>query len=55
VEEAFRMGIISLLENVLHYTDNYHGFGYQDGIVTYPDNGDPGDITFGDESRRVYY
>lgn len=54
-EEAFRMGIASLLESILHNTGNYRGFGYQDGQITrYAEGpGDRPDIT--DETRRVYY
>jgi len=55
-EEAFRMGGASLLEQVLHMTGNYKGFGYQDGQVTWA-GGEPGsgEAQVGDETRRVYY
>lgn len=51
-EEAFRMGLISLLESVLRETGQYKGFGYQEGIVPDPDASRP---EWGDETRRVYY
>lgn len=53
--EALRMGAISVLENVLHGTGNYHGFGYQEGQVTRlaKNPGERTEIT--DETRRVYY
>ena len=51
-EEAFRMGALSVLESVLHATDNYRGFGYQENVIPDPDAGRP---QWGDETRRVYY
>lgn len=53
--EAIRIGAIAVLESILHESGNYRGFGYQPGIVNYPDDGDPDKVTFGDETRRVYY
>ena len=60
-EQAFRLGIASLLEQVLHHTGNYKGFGYQeseknpeyvDGITT-PDANWLRDNH--DDTRRHYY
>jgi hypothetical protein len=52
-EEAFRMGAAMLLENILMTTDNYKGFGYQDGVVDF--STDPPNTVHGDETRRIYY
>jgi hypothetical protein len=48
--QAFRLGLCSLLEQVLMQTGNYHGFGYQEGVVDF--SADP--PAFGDETRRIY-
>ena len=48
-EQAYRRGMASVLELVLHETGNYKGFGYLDIDFTV----DPPHIP--DESRRVYY
>jgi hypothetical protein len=54
-DEAYRLGIASLLEQILHATGNYQGFGYQQGQVTRyaTEPGERPEIT--DETRRVYY
>lgn len=55
-EEAFRMGMISVLESVLHETGNYKGFGYQTGVITWDvDVHPPVPVSFSDETRRIYY
>jgi hypothetical protein len=51
--EALRMGHITFLEMVLLATGNYHGFGYQEGVVHDAEEGEPRE--FGDETRRIYY
>lgn len=51
-EEAFRLGASAVLEVILFMTDNYKGFGYQDGVVDF--TVDPPNV-HGDETRRVYY
>lgn len=52
--EAFRMGMISIAETVLHETGNYRGFGYQSSVMKETwDDGKQWAIT--DETRRVYY
>lgn len=48
--EALRMGMISVLESVLHETGNYRGFGYQEMRRT-----EDGEYEIADETRRVYY
>lgn len=48
--EAYRMGMISVLESVLHETGNYRGFGYQEMRRT-----EDGEYEIADETRRVYY
>jgi hypothetical protein len=50
-EQAFRLGMIHVLESVLHSTGNYHGYSFQAGIVNF--SADPPVIT-GDETRRIY-
>lgn len=44
-EQAFRLGAASLLEQILHATGNYRGFGYHEPYVK-------GET---DETRRHYY
>jgi hypothetical protein len=44
-EQAFRLGVASLLEQILHGTGNYAGFGYTETYVA-------GQT---DETRRRYY
>lgn len=51
-EEAFRTGVLSVLESILHHTGQYKGFGYQDGVIPDPDASRP---EWGDETRRIYY
>lgn len=53
-EEAARMEAASLLEEILHATGNYRGFGYQTGQITRyaAEPGERAEIT--DETRRVY-
>lgn len=53
--EAWRMGAIAVLERFLMDTDNYAGYGFQDGIVNFSEDNDPDKTTFGDQTRRVYY
>jgi hypothetical protein len=49
-EEAYRVGVASLLEHILHATGNYNGFGYQDSEIAAT-----GILREDyDESRRVY-
>lgn len=48
--EAFRMGLCSVIEGILHETGNYKGFGYH-GMIERP--GLAWEIP--DETRRVYY
>jgi hypothetical protein len=51
-EQAFRLGVSSLLEQILHNTDNYNGFQYVDvdGKLVYPfKRGET------DETRKRYY
>ncbi len=55
-EQAFRLGQASLLEQVLHHTGNYEGFGYLEeanGEIRYLQ----GPFVHGttDETRRTYY
>lgn len=46
-----RLGMIAVLESILHETGNYRGFNYLEGKV-----GESGYVeSFGDESRRYYY
>ena len=52
--EAFRMGMISIVESVLHETDNYKGFGYQGDVMREVHDG-PFQWEITDETRRVYY
>lgn len=54
-QQAYRLGVASLLEQILHQTGNYRGFGYQAGQVTHYGTSpqDPSVIT--DETRRVYF
>lgn len=48
-EQAFRLGAASLLEQILHATGNYKGFGYTN-------LGDEGYVHGEtDETRRCYY
>lgn len=48
-----RLGMASVLENILHQTDNYAGYGHlaSAGVKN------PGEreVSFEDESRRAYY
>lgn len=56
-ETAFRLGIASLLERVLHDAGRYKGFGYQDSEYEQPKEGQLArDLREGyDDSRRIYY
>ena len=59
-EQAFRRGIASLLEQILHTTDNYKGFNYQDSELnpdrTFDSDSDAPTLREGyDETRRIYY
>jgi hypothetical protein len=50
-EQAFRLGMASILEQVLHSTGNYRGFGYLPEVgITWEGDGP----TIVDETRRVY-
>lgn len=48
-DQAFRLGIASFIEQILHSTGNYHGFAYLEREVR--DDGTP---EIGDETRRAY-
>lgn len=56
-----RIALASLLETILHETDNYHGYNYLDwlngGSDAWRKDGEPRDNTkyLGDQSKRVYY
>jgi hypothetical protein len=52
-EQAYRAGVASLLEQVLHATGNYRGFGYQQSERV-PDSDYPLREGY-DDTRRVYY
>jgi hypothetical protein len=49
-EQAFRLGVASLLEQALHATGNYRGFSYNDTEM----NGDGALRPDYDETRRHY-
>lgn len=52
-EQAFRLGAASLLETILHATDNYRGYNFlPDKGITWDGDNKP---TFVDETRRFYY
>lgn len=53
-EQAFRLGIASLLETILHESGNYAGYNYQPGLGITFENGAE-NPTFVDDSRRFYY
>jgi len=50
-DQAFRRGVASLLEQILHRTGNYAGFGYPASELAAP-----GELRDGyDDTRRIYY
>jgi hypothetical protein len=51
-ERAYRLALAGLLEGVLMETNNYHGFGYQEGVFDF--TADPPEQV-GDDTRRIYY
>lgn len=51
-EQAFRLGVASLLEWALHETGNYHGFNYVNPDGTFVSPYVAGET---DETRRVYF
>ena len=51
-EKDSRLGMISVLESVLHKTNNYNGFRYQAGVVDFTNMKSPKIV--GDETRRIY-
>ena len=57
--QSFRLGVVSLMQNILHRTGNYQGFKYLTS-EDMPINAPPG-IIFGtpneypDDSRRLYF
>ncbi len=59
-EQVYRLAVASVLEQVLHHTGNYHGFGYQDSErnPTYVDGVTTPDETWlregYDDTRRRY-
>lgn len=65
-DKGIRMGVIALLENVLHETGSYRGFGYlrqhevPEGELpgvqwpTLPEEDNP-HATYPDDTRRFYY
>lgn len=61
VTAEMRKGAASVLETILHATDNYAGFNYlqwlNGGYDAWKAAGEPADNTpfLGDETRRVYY
>lgn len=61
VTDGMRKGIASLLEQILHDTDNYSGFNYLEwlngGCKRWQEAGRPEDnrAYLGNETKRVYY
>lgn len=50
--QAFRLGAASLLEEILHATDNYRGFNYQ---ASEKDSETHALLPAHDDTRRIYY
>lgn len=56
IQSHERIGVAGMIENVLHETGNYKGFGYIQGkgIIHDPVPGGVNHV-FVDETRRTYY
>jgi hypothetical protein len=50
-EEAFRIGVATILEGVLHESDNYHGYAYLD--IRFENDG-TSNVDSIDQTRRRY-